>query len=461
MMKGRRVGRYESQTLKPSLPTTKPLPIMKVQSLLIVTVSLLISITAARAEKKPLKVFILAGQSNMCEQGSTKTFPAIEMDPKTAPMLKDMVDAEGNAVVCEQVYYARNAPSADPDAEIPPQRRLTVLESGKFGPEFSFGIYINKLLGEPILVIKTAWGGKSVIRDFRPPSAGPYPLADAEIELLKEKGKDVEAAKAQRAEQTGKYYRMMMDHIKMVLANPKKFHPAYDEKVGYEIAGFVWFQGYNDCFNKAYPAIGEKGTPEFTSDFTEHTRLLGIFFKDIRKDLKAPDMTFVTGVFGFRGKDAPKRIKDFRAAQAAAADLPELKGSVINVFSENYWPEELSRLKTELRAISKGEIVCEGEARELQIALIKNNKIRDQNKKARKEAAKNGAENKANREAEKKVYREGIELSKKLIAAHFTAEEAKLLRVGSSAQDYHYHGSGKFQALLGKAFAEVLAEKLK
>ena len=97
---------------------------MKVQSLLIVTVSLLISITAARAEKKPLKVFILAGQSNMCEQGSTKTFPAIEMDPKTAPMLKDMVDAEGNAVVCEQAVWALGNIAGDG----PKYRDLTVDE---------------------------------------------------------------------------------------------------------------------------------------------------------------------------------------------------------------------------------------------------------------------------------------------------------------------------------------------
>ena len=110
--------------------------------------SLLLSAISAHAEKKPLKVFILAGQSNMCEQGGVKTFPAIGMDSKTAPILKELLDAEGNPVVCEEVYYARNASSADPDAEVPPQRRLTVLESGKFGPEFSFGIYINKLLGE-------------------------------------------------------------------------------------------------------------------------------------------------------------------------------------------------------------------------------------------------------------------------------------------------------------------------
>jgi hypothetical protein len=39
---------------------------------------------------------------------------------------------------------------------------------------------------------------------------------------------------------------MMIDHVKKVLADPKRVCPAYDEKAGYELAGFVWLQGFND-----------------------------------------------------------------------------------------------------------------------------------------------------------------------------------------------------------------------
>ena len=48
--------------------------------------------------------------------------------------------------------------------------------SSKIGPEFTFGIYMEKELKEPILIIKTAWGGRSLNTEFRPPSAGPYKL---------------------------------------------------------------------------------------------------------------------------------------------------------------------------------------------------------------------------------------------------------------------------------------------
>ena len=50
----------------------------------------------------------------------------------------------------------------------------------------------------------------------------------------------------------GVNYRMMNEAIRNVLDNLKANHPAYDSNAGYEIAGFVWFQGYNDQFSPEY-----------------------------------------------------------------------------------------------------------------------------------------------------------------------------------------------------------------
>ena len=52
---------------------------------------------------KPLRVYILAGQSNMQGHAHVRTFDAIGMDPKTAPMLKEMRGADGTPRVCEKV----------------------------------------------------------------------------------------------------------------------------------------------------------------------------------------------------------------------------------------------------------------------------------------------------------------------------------------------------------------------
>ena len=38
----------------------------------------------------------------------------------------------------------------------------------------------------------------------------------------------------------------MIDHVRKVLKDIKRVVPDYDPKQGYELAGFVWFQGFND-----------------------------------------------------------------------------------------------------------------------------------------------------------------------------------------------------------------------
>ena len=47
---------------------------------------------AVTAGAKPLKVFILTGQSNMEGHAQTRTFPAVAKDPKTADLYKKMVE---------------------------------------------------------------------------------------------------------------------------------------------------------------------------------------------------------------------------------------------------------------------------------------------------------------------------------------------------------------------------------
>jgi len=61
---------------------------------------------AANADAKPLKVFILAGQSNMEGPASIETFDYIGDDPITAPMLREMVGPDGKPVVCDHAWIS-------------------------------------------------------------------------------------------------------------------------------------------------------------------------------------------------------------------------------------------------------------------------------------------------------------------------------------------------------------------
>jgi hypothetical protein len=139
---------------------------------------------------------------------------------------------------------------------------------------------------QTVLLIKTAWGGKSLHRDFRPPSAG---------------GK------------TGEYYRKMLaDYRQGITRIPEEFPELAGCKP--ELAGFFWFQGWNDMVDDQARASYEQN--------------LVHLIQDLRRDLQFPGMPVVVGELGNGGEDAGQSMKMIRAAQAAACRRPELGGNV-------------------------------------------------------------------------------------------------------------------------------------
>ena len=146
---------------------------------------LALNAAGASAADKPLKVFILAGQSNMQGHASVSTFDSLADDPKTAPLLKEMRDKDGKPTVCEKVWITSVGCLGDAYSDLNEKKgKLTAgfgAPENKIGPEFTFGLTMEKLLGEPVLIIKTAWGGRSLHTDFRPPSAGPYEWSEFEL----------------------------------------------------------------------------------------------------------------------------------------------------------------------------------------------------------------------------------------------------------------------------------------
>ena len=300
------------------------------------------------ADDKPLKVYILAGQSNMEGQARVETFDYIGEDPATAPMLEEMRGPDGKPSVCERVWISYLTGSPDRGMLGEGFGRLTAgygsrsnptENGGKIGPEFTFGLTMEKACDGPILIIKTAWGGKSLNTDFRSPSAGPYELNAFQQKHYAERGMDIEKWKADKAEKTGFYYRLMIDHVKKVLADPKRVCPAYDEDEGYEIAGFVWFQGWNDMVDgHTYPERDKPG------GFAEYSRLMAHFIRDVRRDLATPKMPFVIGVIGVGGDKAKGAIANLRPAMAAPAEMTEFKGNVAAVQTAGFWDYEMEAL---------------------------------------------------------------------------------------------------------------------
>jgi alpha-galactosidase len=301
------------------------------------------------AQGKRLKVFVLAGQSNMEGHAEVSTFDYIGKDPLTAPILKEMRHPDGTPRVCDRVWMSYLTGPYDGSANGEGLGKLTTgfgargdqptRDCGKIGPEFTFGIYMEKGLSQPILIIKTAWGGRSLNTEFRPPSAGPYQLPKQVQELWDRhpqgahgipKLEERQKWKAEKDAASGVFYRMMVEHVKKVLADPKRVHPEYDEKAGYELAGFVWLQGFNDLVDgQTYP----------NGNYDEYSRLLSHFIRDVRNDLSAPKMPFVIGVLGVGGENENEA---FRNAMAAPADMPEFKGNVLAVPTAPFWDHAIA-----------------------------------------------------------------------------------------------------------------------
>jgi alpha-galactosidase len=301
---------------------------------------------AAEAAPKKLKVFILAGQSNMQGHADTATFDYIGKDPLTAPILAAMRDAEGKPRVCDKVWISSLGCGGNQYSDMLVKTGTLTAGFGasdsKIGPEFTFGIYSEKMLKEPILIIKTSWGGRSLHTDFRPPSAGQYKLAKATQEVWDKypqgahgvpKLEDRKKWQEDKDAASGVMYRAMIEHVKKVLADPKQVCPEYDEQAGYELAGFVWLQGFNDLVDgQTYPG------PDQPEQYALYSDLLAHFIRDVRKDLAAPKMPFVIGVLGVDGE---KNV-NFRKAMAAPADMPEFKGNVVAVDTAPFWDHDIA-----------------------------------------------------------------------------------------------------------------------
>jgi Carbohydrate esterase, sialic acid-specific acetylesterase len=359
----------------------------------------------AYAGDKPLKVYIMAGQSNMQGKAEVRTIERMKLAGGNPEMYQNMMSQDGKLIAPKGVHgvYITGGDmtkgEARPINEIKGPSKPGFVEAPEetqtFGPEYAFGIYMQKHLNEPILIIKTAWGGRNLLQQFRSPSAGPY-----------EKDKD------NHGNPTGAYYQLIIKNVKNTLENLGNYHPDYDPAKGYEIAGFVWFQGFNDLIGP-YP----------DGDFSEYSKLLAHLIRDIRKDLNVPSMPVVVGVMGIGGpieNKADKQYK-FREAQAAVADMSEFKGNVTAVRTAHLWDMELERIQEKLETTIAQKIKAE-----------------DPNIK------------------EKTLSKAVKDRAKKERATILTPEELKIMETGISDQQFHYMGSAMIYSNIGKAFADAM-----
>ncbi len=267
---------------------------------------------AMAEDKKPVKVFLLVGQSNMQGKGSAKHLEElVKAEPdKFGHLMKD-----GEWVKRDDVWIHFSSTGAPKFGNRPPNGRLTVgftYPPGKVGPEMGFGHVVGEEIEDPVVLLKACWGGQSLAVDFRPPSRGKW-----DREFNRDDGKKYKPAT------TGWAYKQIFNEMHEHLDDLGATFPDLAGRK-HEIVGLVWFQGWNDLING-------KRTAEYEDNMVA-------FIKDIRKHLEVPDLPIVIGVAGHNG-DANEKQKKFRDAQAAPAEMDEFKGTVAAVQTAPFWDD--------------------------------------------------------------------------------------------------------------------------
>ncbi len=272
---------------------------LKILVLAAASIAPLLADAPAGSSKKPVQVFILAGQSNMVGAGTIRANPernegkgSLEHLAKAKASRKrwsHLVDKKGQWVSLDDVWINY----FDRYGELVPGYGGT---EEQIGPELGFGHAVGEGCDEQVLLIKVAWGGKSIGKDFRPPSAGG---------------------------EVGPEYTKLFEEIRAALGAAEERFEGYKGQ-GFELAGFGWHQGWNDRVNQAFN--------------DEYEKNLACFIRDVRAELKAPELPFVIAETGMSGNEEkhPRALSLMRA-QAKVATYPEFKGNVAFVGTRDFY----------------------------------------------------------------------------------------------------------------------------
>ncbi len=262
-----------------------------------------------------IKVIVLAGQSNMQGHGRNETgfggaagaIGSLRYQVANDPdNYGHLVDGLGDWIPRNdvKVFWRNSDLSAARTVKKDDLLPSFGVDAARFGPEYGFGWVMGEHFDDPVLLVKTCWGGKSLYADFRPPGAV-----------------------AKRGGEVGPYYVGMFDYVHDVLDNLDAEFPEWAGQ-GYEIVGFGWHQGWND------------GGSGFTASNYEAN--LVDLIHDIRAEFGKPNLPVSIANTGIGGASASGNRLTILEGQLAVADpalYPEFEGNVSSADTRPFWRE--------------------------------------------------------------------------------------------------------------------------
>ena len=277
---------------------------------------------------KPVKVFILMGQSNMFGMGDVGPLEkkgTLEYLTRTEKQYPHLLDEAGNWTVRSDARYVQVMQGRGDKFQLIKNDWLS-LQGKAIGPELQFGHIMGNLLDEPVLVLKTCIGNRSLGWDLLPPGSERFTVDGTTYAGYKDTpDKWVEGQpKKEVPWYAGKQYDDDVKNAKAVLGEIGKYYPGAEK---YEVAGFLWWQGHKDQ-NAAHAGRYELN--------------LVNLIKSLRKDFEAPEAKFVVATgCGNQGRESfGLQIAEAQlAVDGNSGKHPEFKGNVKSVDTRDFWRE--------------------------------------------------------------------------------------------------------------------------
>jgi hypothetical protein len=283
----------------------------------------LTDIQLAKGKRHPLRITFLQGGSPALwlELVNLKGMGDLRFVVNELGRFPHLIDKEGNwterhDVMLNNAYMGKGN-----------SKPLSPGTIGKaFGPELGFGYVMGTYHDEPVIVIKADIGNRSLGWDILPPGSERYTFEGREYpgygEALDADGKVVKAAEG--AWYAGKQYDDYTAAIRAVLDNFSGKYPEYAEQ-GFEVAGFIWFQGHKDAGSAAHTAKYEEN--------------LANLIRAWRKEFNAPEAKWAiaTGCGSQGDEGNAKLVFEAQLNVADPARHPEFAGNVKTIDTRPFW----------------------------------------------------------------------------------------------------------------------------
>jgi alpha-galactosidase len=270
----------------------------------------------------PIQVFILMGQSNMVgmgDMGPESAQGTLAYLTKTEKKYPWLVNGETWSERKDVYYYDARMKKGAPLSP-------TANNGKSIGPEVGFGYVMGQRYENPVLVLKSCIGNRSLGWDLLPPGSPEYTFEGKTYPGYKGTPDWWIEGQPKRTVNwyAGKQYDDDMANAKAALKDISKWYPAYKDQ-SYDIAGFVWWQGHKDTGNKAHASKYEENL----------VRLI----ENLRKDYNAPKAKFVlaTGCGNPGTEGLGKAIAEAQLAVGDAKKYPKFSGNVQAVDTRDLW----------------------------------------------------------------------------------------------------------------------------